>query len=138
MGNEQIYAKQIIIANFKYILVLVALLCQFTKNIIVSSSWTSDFEFCEIRWFEFLNEKQKWDKRCGKDNIINMSACCLAKKEYLLYHFKQYSKVCLLEGKHFLMLYCQPNFTNLLFNVLYIVLLCRTSMKTTHVIGASC
>ena len=106
MRNKQIYAKLIFLANFKEILVLVALFCQFTKNIIVSSSWTSDFEFCETRWSEFLNEKQKWDKRCGKDNVINMSACCLAKKEYVLYRFKRYSKVCPLEGiyKHFLIL----------------------------------
>ena len=96
MRNEQIYMK--FLANF-----LVALFCQ-CNNHIVSSSWTSDYEFCEARWFEFLNKKQKWDKSCGNDTAINMSTCCLANKEFLLYRFKLYNEICLLEGKPFLIL----------------------------------
>ena len=102
MRNEQIYIK--FLTNLKETLLLVALFCLCNKNLVVSSSWTSDYEFCETRWFEFLNEKQKWDKSCGNDTAINMSACCLAKKEYLLYRFKRYSEICLLEGKPFLIL----------------------------------
>ena len=100
MRKEQIYIK--FLANLKESLLLVALFCQCNKNLIVSSSWTSDYEFCETRWFEFLNVKQKWDKSCGNDTA--MSACCLAKKEYLQYRFKRYNEICLLEGKPFLIL----------------------------------
>ena len=96
MKNEKINIK--CLANLAETFLLVALFCLCNKNLIVSSSWTSDYEFCETRWFEFLNEKQKWDKSCGNDTAINMSACCLAKKEYLLYRFKRYSEICLLEG----------------------------------------
>ena len=99
MRNEQIYIK--CHANLTPTLLLVALLCLWKKNLIVSCSWTSEYEFCEIRWYEFLNEKQNWDKSCRNDTVINMSACCLAKKEYLLYRFKRYSEICLLEGKTF-------------------------------------
>ena len=97
MRNEQIYLK--FFANLKETLLLVALFCQCNKSLIVSSSWTSDYEFCGTRWFEYLNEKQKWDKSCGNDTAINMSAYYLAKKEYLLYRFKRYSEICLLEDK---------------------------------------
>jgi hypothetical protein len=100
MRNEQFYIK--FLGNLTETLLQVALFCLCNKNLIVSPSWTSDYEFCETRWFEFLNEKQKWDKSCGNNTAINMSACC--KKENLLYRFKRYSEICLLEGKPFLIL----------------------------------
>jgi hypothetical protein len=103
MRNKQIFIK--CHANLTtQTLLLVALSCLCNKNLIVNCSWTSDYEFCETRWFEFLNEKQKCDKSCWNDTLVNMSACCLAKKEYLLYSFKRYSEICLLEGKTFLIL----------------------------------
>ena len=98
MKNEHTRIKLIILAKLKAILVFVALIFhQFGKNCLVSSSWTSDYEVCETRWFEFLNEKQKWNITCGKNNK-NMSPCCIAEKQYLLQRFKQYSHLCPLEG----------------------------------------
>ena len=70
MRNEQIYMK--LFANLRETLLVVALFCICNTNLIVSSSWTSDFEFCETRWFEFLNEKLKWKKSCGNDTAINI------------------------------------------------------------------
>ena len=103
MENERITIKLIVLTKFKATLVFVALIFhQFARNCLVSTSWTADFEFCETRWFEFLNEKQKWNSTCGKLGM-NMSTCCIAEKDYLLQRFKTYSHLCPLEGKHVLL-----------------------------------
>ena len=103
MKNERITIKLIIFAKLKAKLVFLALIFyQFARNCLVSTSWTSDFEFCETRWIEFLNEKQKWNSTCGKLGM-NMSTCCTAEKDYLLQRFKRYSHLCPLEGKHVLL-----------------------------------
>ena len=102
MKNEHdINIRLIFVAKFEAIaLVFVALFSDpFTKNRVVRSSWTSDYEFCQTRWFEFLDEKQKWNKTCGK-NVLDMSPCCIAEKDYLLQRFKRYSHTCPLEGKY--------------------------------------
>ena len=100
MGNKHINIKAILFCKWKATLVFVSLIFhQFAKDRLVSSSWTSDYEFCETRWFEFLSDKKKWNRTCGNETM-NMSWCCIAEKDYLLERFKRFSHACPLEGKH--------------------------------------
>ena len=91
--------KLIFLAKLEAALVFAALIFhQLPKNRPVCSSMTPDYKFCEIRWFEFISEKQKWNTTCGT-NASNISTCCIAEKDYLLQRFKRYSHLCPLEGK---------------------------------------